>query len=318
MRDDTPSRTAAWVAAARQLGQLLPDDVRLVDDPYGAAFTSRWIASLIEQAIADEDDGSGAPLDMALRRLRGPLAAMPGLRRWILYMQVRTRVIDDLLREFVESGGAQVVLLGAGFDCRALRMPELAGLRVLEVDHPATQGHKRGTLARIGASSPAIYVPWNFEERPMEDLPEALAEAGHDPARPTFTVWEGVTMYLSEPTIDASLRAIAAWSAPGDSLLAMTYFAKGPLARPSLVTRAIRGVLSAWGEPWRFGWEPEELPGYLAARGLELADDIPIPDAARLLLPPDLAAHVHDPDRRVALATSSEAIAVARRADRQP
>ncbi len=311
MRDDTPSRTAAWVAAARQLGQLLPDGVRLVDDPYGAAFTSRWIASLIEQAIAD-DDGPPAPLDVALRRLRGPIAAMPGLRRWILYMQVRTRVIDDAIRAFAADGGGQLVLLGAGFDCRALRMPELAGLRVFEFDHPATLGHKRATLARIGATSPATYVTWNFEERPMEDLPEALAEAGHDPARPTFTVWEGVTMYLSEPAIDASLRAIAEWSAPG-SRLAMTYFAKARLAQPSLVTRALRTVVSRWGEPWRFGWDPDELPGYLAERGLELTDDVAISDAARLLLPPELAAHVYDPERRLASAASSEAIAVAGR-----
>jgi len=310
MRDDTPSRTAAWVAAARQLGQLLPDDVRLVDDPYGAAFTSRWIASMIEQAIAGE--GSQAPLDMALRALRGPLAAMPGLQRWILYMQVRTRVIDDAIRAFAAAGGAQLVLLGAGYDCRALRLPELAGARVFEIDHPATQGNKRGTLAQIGAASPATYVTWDFEERPMEDLPEVLAEAGHDAARPTFTVWEGVTMYLSELAIDASLRAIAEWSAPG-SQLAMTYFAKARLARPSLVTRAIRAVVARAGEPWRFGWDPGELPGYLAERGLELVSDIALSDAARELLPPRLAVHVYDPDRRVAVAHSNESIAVARR-----
>lgn len=315
MRDDTPSRTAAWVAAARQLGLLLPEDVRLVDDPYGAAFTSRWIGSMIEQAAAG-DDGSQAPLDVALRRLRGPLAAMPGLRRWILYMQVRTRVIDDLLRELVACGCPQVVLLGAGYDCRALRMPELAGLRVFEIDHPATQDHKRATLARLGAASPATYVTWNFEERPMEDLPEALAEAGHDRSLPTFTVWEGVTMYLSPPAIDASLRAIAEWSLPHHSVLAFTYIAKARLERPSLVTRAIRAVVSQVGEPWRFGWDPAELPGYLDERGFELADDIAISDAARALLPPELAAHVHDdPDRRLALARSGEAIAVARRAD---
>ncbi len=317
MREDTPSRTAAWVAAARQLGQLLPDDVRLVDDPYGAAFTSRWIASMIEQAAAGDGEASQAPLDAALRRLRGPLAAMPGLRRWILYMQVRTRVIDDMIRDLVECGCHQLVLLGAGYDCRALRLPELAGARVFEIDHPATQGHKRATLERLGAPSPATYVPWNFEERPMEDLPEVLAEAGHDPAQPTFTVWEGVTMYLSEPAIDASLRAIAEWSLPEHSVLAFTYFAKERLERPSLVTRAIRSVVSQVGEPWRFGWDPEELPGYLAGRGFELADDLAISDAARELLPPDLAAHVYDPDRRLALSRSSEAIAVARRADRR-
>ena len=310
MRDDTPSRTAAFVAAARQLGQLLPDDLRLVDDPYGAAFTSRWIASMIEQA-ATTDDGSQAPLDLSLRRLRGPLAAMPGLRRWILYMQVRTRVIDDVVRDCAEIG-RQIVLLGAGYDCRALRLPELASVPVFEVDHPATQSHKRTTLARLGALSPARYVPWNFEERPMEDLPEALAEAGHDPKLPTLTVWEGVTMYLSEPAIDASLRAIAEWSSP-DSLLAMTYFSRARLAKPSLVTRAVRAVVAQLGEPWRFGWDPEALPGYLAERGFELAQDIAISDAARELLPPELAAHVYDPQRRVAVASSSEAIAVVRR-----
>lgn len=310
MRDDTPSRTAAWVAAARQLGQLLPDAVRLVDDPYGAAFTSRWLASLIEQATADEH--SAAPLDAALRRLRAPLAAMPGLARWILYMQVRTRVIDDAIRAFVAAGGDQLVLLGAGYDCRALRLPELAGARVLEVDHPATQTHKRATLAQLAVRSPATYVAWNFEERPVEDLPEELAGAGHDPGRPTFTVWEGVTMYLSEPAIDASLRAIAAWSAPG-SRLAMTYFARSRITRPSLATRALRALVSGLGEPWRFGWEPEELPAYLAARGFELTEDLAISDAARQLLPAELAAQIYDPDRHVALARSGEAIAMARR-----
>src|SRR5262245_43363744 len=110
MKEDAPSRTAAWVAAARQLGQLLPEDVRLVDDPYGAAFVSPTIAKLLER----ETD--------RLRRL----ALMPGLREWILYMQVRTRVIDDALRTWLGRGGRQLVLLGAGHDCRALRVPELA------------------------------------------------------------------------------------------------------------------------------------------------------------------------------------------------
>jgi O-methyltransferase involved in polyketide biosynthesis len=119
-------------------------------------------------------------------------------------------------------------------------------------------------------------------------------------------------MYLSEPAIDASLRAIAAWSAPG-SRLAMTYFARARIARPSLATRALRAVVSGLGEPWQFGWEPEELPAYLAERGLELTDDVAISDAARALLPAELAAQVYDPDRRVALARSGEAIALARR-----
>jgi methyltransferase (TIGR00027 family) len=224
-------------------------------------------------------------------------------------MQVRTRVIDDFVRAF---HGTQLVLLGAGYDCRALRLPEVAGIRVFEIDHPATQGHKRRVLERLGVESPSTYVTWDFETMPTEDLPDALAEAGHDRSAPSLTIWEGVTMYLTEPAIDASLRAITTWSAP-TSQLAMTYFAKSKIARPSWTTRAIDAVVSRVGEPWRWGWSPEELPGYLEARGLSLVDDISLADAARALLPPHYARQVDDADRRVVLAAAPEAIALAQR-----
>jgi methyltransferase (TIGR00027 family) len=295
MRDDTASRTAAFVAVARQLGELLPEDVRLVDDPYGAAFASPAVA----RWLGRESD-----------RLR-PLATIPGMRQWILYMQVRTRVIDDALREWLAGGGAQLVILGAGFDCRALRLPELANARVFEVDHAATQARKRSVLTQLGAHSRSQYVTWDFEARPMEDLPDVLDEAGLDLRQPVFTIWEGVTMYLTEPAIDASLRAIRAWSAPG-SQLALTYFAKSRIESPSLLTRVMKAAVATFGEPWKFGWTPEELPAYLAARDLTLVRDTAMADAARALLPADLAAHVANPDRRFAVAAAPESIALAK------
>ncbi len=293
MRDDSPSRTAAFVSAARQLGQLLPESVRLVDDPYGAAFVSPQIAGWIDQRVD---------------KLR-PLATAPGFAQWILYMQVRTRVIDDALREFLAGGGNQLVLLGAGYDCRALRLPELAHARVFEVDHPATQGRKRSVLDRLGARSPAEYVTWDFESRAMEDLTDVLDEAGLDLRAPVFTIWEGVTMYLNEPAIDASLRAIRSWSSPG-SQLALTYFAKSRIDKPTLMTRAMMAVVATFGEPWKFGWIPEELPEYLEARDFSLVRDVAIPDAARELLPAELAALVSNRGRRFALASAPESIAV--------
>ncbi|HUS30356.1 MAG TPA: SAM-dependent methyltransferase [Kofleriaceae bacterium] len=295
MRDETPSRTAAFVAAVRQLGQLLPPDARLVEDPYGAAFTSATVGRALERN-ADQ-----------LRLL----AAMPGMKNWILYMQVRTRVIDDAVREFVEAGGRQVVVLGAGYDTRALRLPELVDADVYEIDHPATQGHKRRTLERIGAQSPAHYVTWDFEARPMEDLPDELAGAGLDLGAPVFTIWEGVTMYLTEPAIDASLRAIRQWSAAG-SRLAMTYVIRSRLERPSLISRAMQMVVSSVGEPWKWGWDPDELPEYLAARDFTLLRDVPMRDAARELLPPQMAIHVPHRDRRIAVAAGAESIALAK------
>ncbi len=295
MRDDTPSRTAQWVAAARGLGMLLPPDVRLAEDPYGVAFSSERLAAFLDA-----------------RRPRS-IAHVPGLKTWIVYMQVRTRVLDDAIRAFVAGGGSQVVLLGAGFDTRALRMYELSDARVFEVDHPATQGHKRATLDRIGVTSPSQYVAWDFESRALDDLPDALAEAGHVATEPTITIWEGVTMYLSEAAIDASLRAIRDWSSPGSSL-AMTYFAKSRLRRPSLATRIVQAAVARVGEPWTWGWVPDELPIYLAERGWDLVEDIASADAARALLPGDLASAVRAAtDSRVALAVAPESIAVARR-----
>ena len=284
MRDDTPSRTAQWVAAARGLGMLLPDDIRIADCPYGVAFASTRVQRLIEE------------------RHPAALARMPGFKTWIAYMQVRTKLLDDAVRTFVDQGGRQVVLLGAGFDCRALRMPELADSSVYEVDHPATQGHKRGTLDKIGAHSPAHYVSWDFETRAMDELPEGLADAGHDPTLPTLTIWEGVTMYLTEAAIDASLHAIAAYSC-ATSQLAMTYQAKAPGQRPSLAARVVQLAAARFGEPFKWGWDPATLPEYLEERGFTLADDVGTPEAAATLLPPDLARAISSTDHsHVALA----------------
>src|SRR5439155_18264187 len=139
--------------------------------------------------------------------------------------------------------------------------PELAAAEVFEVDHPATQGHKREVLERLGARSSAHYLAWDFETRPMDDLPAALADAGHDPRAPALTIWEGVTMYLTEGAIDASLRAIATWSPPRSELV-MTY-QEEPHERRSLAQRAVRALVQRLGEPFKFGWTPEQLPEYL-------------------------------------------------------
>jgi methyltransferase (TIGR00027 family) len=268
------------------MGRLLPQAVRIADDPYGVAFSSSRIARLVNRS--QNHEGRAAMI-----------ARIPGLCTWIVYMQVRTRLIDDAVRTFVAAGGRQVVILGAGYDCRALRMTELDPARVYEIDHPATQGHKQEVLARLGVTSPVRYITWDFETRPMDELPVALVEAGHDPAALTLTVWEGVTVYLTEGAIDASLRAIETWSAP-DSELAMTYLARTS-KRPSLATRAVTAMVQRLGEPFKFGWAPEQLPEYLEVRGFQLERDTAIAEAARELMPPDLASQVLQAEDRVAL-----------------
>jgi O-methyltransferase involved in polyketide biosynthesis len=102
-------------------------------------------------------------------------------------------------------------------------------------------------------------------------------------------------MYLTEAAIDASLRAVASWSTAG-SVLAMTYMTRRRMQR-SVAVRAVRAVVRSFGEPFRFGWNPDELPGYLAVRGFALTSDVSITDAGHQLLPHELAAQIPQSDR---------------------
>jgi methyltransferase (TIGR00027 family) len=287
MKSGRPSTTAAIVAAARGMGAFLPDAAHIADDPYGLQFAGR-AASLLARV------GTRRPWWVrALLRPNGRLEF------GVLWLQLRTRALDDIVRQFVAKGGRQVLLLGAGYDTRATRLAQLASdLLFFEVDHPATQAHKRAVLARNRVSSEhARYVAWDFEARSLAQLPAALAECGHCASSATLTIWEGVTMYLSEPAIDSSVRSVRALSAAG-SQFAITYFERSSLQRERLTHNFVAGV----GEPLRFGWDAGELRPYLEARGFQLIGDETAPQLARRLFPQPYASRGFRAFRHIALA----------------
>jgi methyltransferase (TIGR00027 family) len=280
MRDDRPSTTAAWVAGWRGLGCLIDPAHRLADDPSGLELGGRWAR--------------------VMARMGPRLLRLPAVANWVGYMQVRTRLIDDVLLAFVDDGGSQVVILGAGYDCRAVRFADrLRGARVFEVDHPATQARKRAVLGN-GAAYPAELVVWDFARRPLAELPPALIERGLDPDAPTLTIWEGVTMYLTEPAIESTLDAVRTCGGAG-SRLVMSYIDRSLLDRPRGIVRFGVAAVRALGEPFTFGWIPAELPDWLAARGC-LVVDHDIDRDAHAMLPPAIADHVEAYGRHIAVA----------------
>jgi methyltransferase (TIGR00027 family) len=291
MRDDEPSRTASWIAMCRSWGEFLPAEARLADDPYagllGDARAARWLRRARQ-----------APwLARALVRAVRPA------RAWIVYMQVRTRILDDVVRDFVAAGGRQIVLLGAGYDCRAARFATLLrDTAVFEVDHPATQAQKQAALAAATSLRlPTRYLGWDFEKRPLAELPAALLGLGLDGDRPTLTLWEGVTMYLTEAAIEATVAAVRGYGSAG-SRLAFTYFDRRLIQRKRGPVGSISPLVAHAGEPFRFGWDPAALPGWLAARGWSLLWDVEAGDRARALLPPRHAALLGRDGRHIALA----------------
>jgi O-methyltransferase involved in polyketide biosynthesis len=236
-------------------------------------------------------------------------------------MQVRTFALDQEVTRFAGSGGRQLVLLGAGLDARALRLRHL-GLRVFEIDHPATQIRKRqlvqsgtaGVPPASGARSreraeprsqdlgdAATFVAWDFEHDPLERLPQHLGDLGYRRGERGCVVWEGVTMYLSEAANAATFTTLADLLAP-DSVVAFTYFTKDLLAAPGWRNRLMRQFVAHHGEPWIFGWEPGRLRAWLAARGFALEHDDSTRALAAQWLPPDLAVRLKDDQRRIAVA----------------
>jgi methyltransferase (TIGR00027 family) len=261
MREGRASRTAEQNALFRALESDLPDGVRLFDDPLARVFLR-------------------APLSWVERAARRPAAGewvrnfidqrWPGVRTSVV---ARTRLIDETIATVVDADIPQVVLLGAGFDSRAERLPELRNARVFEVDHPATQAAKRHVLVRALGALPAHvhFVPCNFDE---QDLESAMRAAGYDRTARSFILWEGVSNYLSAGAVDTTLRWCAR-AAPGSRLL-FTYVHRDVLTRPELFvgSKRLHASLARAGERLTWGIVPEELRAYLAERGLTLQSDL--------------------------------------------
>jgi len=128
---------------------------------------------------------------------------------------LRVSAIDRELEAAVSAGCTQVVILGAGLDTRALRMSVLAQVVVFEVDHPATQAHKRRKTSTLRPLARSLrFVPVDFERT---DLTACLDEAGFEPEQTTAWIWEGVVMYLTDGALRRTLEHVAHGSAGGSS-----------------------------------------------------------------------------------------------------
>jgi len=256
LRQGIPSRTARGVAIRRAAHQLL-DHPRVFEDPLALAILGEETARVLE---ADPARFENSP------RLRAFVAA-------------RSRFAEEELAAAFHRGVPQVVVLGAGLDTFAYRNPFAAsGLRVFEVDHPATQAWKRELLAEAGVAAPPSlsFVPLDFEERA---LAEALEEAGFRTDQPAFFSWLGVVPYL---TLDAA-KATLAWigSLPAGSGVVFDY-AISPASlgeSQKAAFDALANRVARAGEPFQLFFEPDELGATLTGLGFHEIEDL---DAAAI------------------------------------
>jgi methyltransferase (TIGR00027 family) len=192
----------------------------------------------------------------------------------------RTVAIDDAVRA---RPGPQTVILGAGLDGRAWRMPELSGMAVFEVDQPASQQDKRDRAAAL-AGTPPVFVAVDFGR---DRLAEALALAGHRPGLATTWIWEGVVPYLTPAEVAGTVAAIAACSAPGSRLIVNFQVPARSVWLGRVAARllmASTGRSSVWAkEPWRSTWTSEAMAALLASHGYTVTHDEGLLETARAL-----------------------------------
>jgi len=246
MQSGEPSLTARRAAAHRALHQTLEG---------GSIFT---------------DPLAGVLLGEAPEAVFGPTPDSPRRRAMRLLIAARSRIAEDALAAAVARGVRQYVILGAGLDTFAWRNPHAAaGLKVFEVDHPATQAWKRQRLERAGLAADMVFASVDFERQTLAD---GLAAAGFDAGAPAFFAWLGVVPYLTRAAVLDTLAFIAA--VPGGEVV----FDHGepPSAYPPeqrLIAEARAAEVARMGEPFLTYFDPAELAGELRALGFGEIED---------------------------------------------
>lgn len=191
------------------------------------------------------------------------------------FVNARTKHIDEMLRHALKRGVKQVVILGAGYDSRAYRFPDVPkDVRFFEVDLPATQEEKKARVKTILGAVPrqVVYVPIDFNTQTLKDV---LTKAGYDRTRKTLFIWEGVTMYLDAQGVDSTLGFIARNGAPGSSVV-FDYVLESVIDGTSDDFACKRGAkkVAEWGEPWLYGIKEGGARDFLDKRELLLLSDL--------------------------------------------
>jgi methyltransferase (TIGR00027 family) len=249
MQPGQPSRTALSAARLRAAHQVL-DNASILADP------------LARRILGDD---IGVSIDHAQAHVSGPRL------RW--FIAARSRIAEEALNEAVKAGATQLVVLGAGLDTLAYRTPLAGGLRIFEVDFPATQARKRDMLAAAGIAVPDTlsYVGVDFER---ETLADALDAAGFAATERSFFSWLGVVPYLTEAAVLSTLGYIA--QLPGGSEVVFDYINPADSIAPAgrAPNQALAERVATAGEPFQSYFDTAALCTKMRVTGFRRVDDI--------------------------------------------
>ena len=256
------SSTGYGPALMRAMENFLPEDKRLFEDPYSEKFLSPFYKFFVVLMHSPK-------ILNFLVNIREKLT--PGVIGGLI---CRTRYIDDVLNKAIKEGFGTVVNLGAGMDTRAFRIPGIENIKYFELDFSESQKVKRAYIDKKIGKLPAnvSLVPIDFNS---QDLGTELKKAGYTLSSKTLFIWEGVTQYIAEEAVADTLKYVA--QAAAGSRIVFTYVLKSFIDGsyiPDGLSGLYKLVLKKKNPLWFCGFEPAEMPDYLAKYSLCLIEDV--------------------------------------------
>jgi methyltransferase (TIGR00027 family) len=237
---------ARWSAGAKAFEDSLPEEQRIIADPlakYYAGEAGMQVVSMMQ-------------------------AINPSIRKAIV---LRARFFDDYSRDCLNDGYEQVVLLGAGYDSRFLRLEEFRRARVFELDLPSTQIIKKSLTRRMLGGLPrnVTYVGIDFSK---ESATERLITSGFDKQKKTLFIWEGVTLFLNQDILEETLGQVAGLGP--DNRIVFDFIPPELLDDETDYkgNRELLKLCAAVKEPLTFGCRPEKMKLVLSNLGFDAID----------------------------------------------
>ena len=200
---------------------------------------------------------------VALAQMRPSLAA-------------RTGFFDGHVQAAISAGIRQIVILGAGYDDRALRFRS-PGVRFFELDHPATQADKTRRLRAMKAGTAALTLaPADFR---LDDVAAVLGACAHDAGLPSLLICEGLLVYLDQDTVVRLLAGLHGAAAAGSTLAASLATHRDGASSQQVVAAANARRRTGISEPWRTILPAAVHLGLVTGAGWQVGEAV---DAARL------------------------------------
>jgi methyltransferase (TIGR00027 family) len=257
MAKKSVGNTSLGAAVCRLIEQYQPVKTRLINDP------------VVKYMV-------GAPIRvmMQISSMRAyTVQQTDAVAAGIYGTQVcRARFIDDAALAALSQGIKQLVILGAGLDTRAYRLPGIEGVKVFEVDLPSVQNDKKKKVQKYLGRLPenVTFIPIDFDTQSLEAV---FSGTSFDPSAPAVFIWEGVTQYITEEAVHRTLEFVG--KSYQGSILLFTYVLKSIIDRSPDFPGADH-LMDVVGEssPWTFGLKPASIPALLQPYHLALIADI--------------------------------------------